>query len=175
VVFLFTKSMISAKTDCAELNNSACACAQRSFQSPNGSHLPPLRDGRKTSRSLVRMKSGRMGNSKSSRPDSSSSTERPVFIVQSAPPRCNCPIKSMQAGSNTGSLSCATSVPSKSILKRRILRAMDGDNLEIDLAAATSNGLFAYEIRLRTGDGTAAKRFPRRHLDGRTESRAGGD
>src|SRR5947208_11163237 len=67
--------MILVRTDWAELNNSAWACAQRSFQSPNGSHLPPLRDGRKTSRSLVRMKSGRMGNSKSSKPDSSSSTE----------------------------------------------------------------------------------------------------
>ena len=43
-------------------------------------------------------------------------TERPVLIAQTAPPRCNSRISSMQSRSKTGSLACETRVPSKSVL-----------------------------------------------------------
>ena len=47
--------------------------------------------GRKTSRSLVRMKSGCSGKAKSSSPSSSRATERPVLIAQMAPPALQFP------------------------------------------------------------------------------------
>src|SRR5437660_1471463 len=52
--------MTSASTAEAELKRSRCSRAQRSFQSPNASHLSPFWPGRKTSRSSLRMKSGRI-------------------------------------------------------------------------------------------------------------------
>src|SRR2546430_161375 len=105
--------------DWADENNSAWSRAQRSFQSPNGSHFSPFVPRRKTSRSVVKIKSGRMGNSKSVRPDSSKSTERPVLMAKSAPSLCSSAINSMQCSSKTGSLTRETSVPSKSRLRRR--------------------------------------------------------
>src|SRR5205807_5747405 len=65
------------------------------------------------------MKSGRIGNSKSVRPDSSKSTERPVLIENRTPSLCRSQINCMQRSSKTGSLMCDTSVPSKSMLRRR--------------------------------------------------------
>src|SRR5437879_13718296 len=94
--------------DWADENNSAWSRAQRSFQSPNGSHFSPLFPGRKTSRSVVKIKSGRTGNSKSVRPDSSRSTERPVLIEKRTPPLCKSRINSMQRASRTGSLTRET-------------------------------------------------------------------
>src|SRR5438132_6370086 len=106
--------------DWADENNSAWSRAQRSFQSPNGSHFSPLFPGRKTSRSVVKIKSGRTGNSKSVRPDSSRSTERPVLIEKRTPPLCKSRINSMQRPSRAGSLTRETRVPSKSILRSRM-------------------------------------------------------
>src|SRR5260370_20700428 len=106
--------------DWADENNSAWSRAQRSFQSPNGSHFSPLFPGRKTSRSVVKIKSGRTGNSKSVRPDSSRSTERPVLIEKRTPPFCKSRINCMQRPSRAGSLTRETRVPSKSMLRSRM-------------------------------------------------------
>src|SRR5258708_21325737 len=46
--------------------------------------------------------------------------------------------------------------------------------LEIDFANATSNG-FDNEVRLRAGNGTAAKRLAHRIIDPRAKRRTGGD
>src|SRR5947199_8883071 len=106
--------------DWADENNSAWSRAQRSFQSPNGSHFSPLFTGRKTSRSVVKIKSGRTGNSKSVRPDSSRSTERPVLIEKRTPPLCKSRINCMQRPSRAGSLTRETRVLSKSMLRSRM-------------------------------------------------------
>jgi hypothetical protein len=47
-------------------------------------------------------------------------------------------------------------------------------NLEIDFANATSNG-FEDEVRLRAGNGTAAKRLADYNIDPRAKGRTGGD
>ena len=47
-------------------------------------------------------------------------------------------------------------------------------NLEIDFANATSNG-FDDEVRLRAGNGTAAKRLADYNIDLRAKGRTGGD
>src|SRR5205085_1331195 len=60
--------MTSARTGWAEENNSAWSRAHRSFQSPNGSQLSPFLPGRKTSRSVVKMKSERIEKASPSTP-----------------------------------------------------------------------------------------------------------
>src|SRR5438046_8843458 len=47
-------------------------------------------------------------------------------------------------------------------------------NLEIDFANATSNG-FDNEVRLRAGNGTAAKRLTDYNIDLRAKGKTGGD
>src|SRR5262249_32386675 len=134
--------------------------AHRWFQSPNGSHFSPSCPGRKTSRSVVRMKFGRIGSANSARPFSSRSTERPVLIAQIAPASCNSPINSIHCELNTGSVARETSVPSKSILSSRIGERIR-NNLRIDFREAMRR-LFEErknrdEIGLRTRNRTPSK------------------
>src|SRR6266550_1721706 len=106
------------------------------------------------------MKSGRTGNAKSERPDSSRSTERPVLIAQIAPAFCNSRINSMHCVSRTGSLTLDTRVPSKSTLSSLIGECIQ-TNLGIDFQRAMSRLISGVktdnEIGLRIGDGTASE------------------
>src|ERR1700730_329586 len=166
LVSWFTKSTTSASTDCDELNNSACLRAQRSFKSPKASHFSPFWPGRNTSRSLVRIKSGRIGKEKSARPDSSKSTDRPMSTAQSAPEFCSSRISSMHCRSSTGSLTRETRVPSKSMLRSRMF-IVDLRLIRLPPGARVRGE--RNEIRLRTSDGAAAKSFAKRHAKRRSE------
>src|SRR6266851_1289914 len=174
LVFRVTKSTTSAMIDWADENNSAWSRAQRSFQSPNGSHFSPLFPGRKTSRSVVKIKSGRTGNSKSVRPDSSRSTERPVLIEKRTPPLCKSRINCMQRPSRAGSLTRETRVPSKSMLRSRMFIV----DLTIDSIARRSKSKTERkrknfdEIGLRAGDGATREKSADCHPDRRPEKAA---
>src|SRR5207248_8875037 len=75
----------------------------------------------------------------------------------------------MQLRSSTGSPPCATSVPSKSVLRRRILEDIEIGNLGFDFATAIRNGQDRSkgkdEIGLRTGNGTAREKCAERRAD----------
>src|SRR6266702_2263460 len=168
LVFWVTKSTTSAMIDWADENNSAWSRAQRSFQSPNGSHFSPLFPGRKTSRSFVKIKSGRIGNSKSVRPDSSRSTERPVLIENRTPLLCSSRINCRQGSSKTGSLTRETRVPSKSMLSSRMFIV----DLTIDSIPGRSKSKNFDEIGLRAGDGATREKSADRYPDRRPEKPA---
>src|SRR5437867_9967899 len=85
------------------------------------------------------MKSGRLGNAESANPDSSSPTERLVFISQIAPAFFKSRINSMHCASRTGSLTRDTRVPSKSMLSSLIAECIY-NNLRVDFADAIHHG-----------------------------------
>src|SRR2546429_2119864 len=112
------------------------------------------------------MKSGRIGNSKSFRPDSSRSTERPVLMAQSDPLFCSSRISSMHCRSNTGSLTRETIVPSKSVLRSLIFARMRINEQEQEQEQESN------EISLGTRDGTFGERCADCFSDGRSKKGA---